>query len=225
VAFTAKAQYNYSTLGVGIGFSSVKGYTNLRKNNNDKAYDFNFIYNYSPYVPIAAEIQFGKLSGGGLTIDQDLHRRQYSNNYKALIIHADLQAGEVIEYENSPFMNFIKGFYIGTGIGLISNNLKVQRTSLDNPNYVFPGKDDGINLALPLRFGYELKIYDDYDQPFMGIIVGYNHSVIFGGDLDGYSDPSGKFKNNALSQYRQINVGLRFNFGNTVSYNRSIRGR
>jgi hypothetical protein len=223
-AFTARAQYNYSTLGVGIGFSSVKGYTNVKRNYDEKAYNLNFIYNYSPYVPIAAEIQFGKLTGGGLTVDRDFYRRQYANNYKALIIHADLQFGEIIEYENSFFMKLLKDFYVGTGVGAISNSLKVQRTSLDDPNYVFPGDNSGINLLIPLRAGYEFKIYDDYNQPFMGIIVGYNHNIVFGEGLDGYNDPSSKFKNNALSQYRQITVGVRVNFGSSVSYSKSIRG-
>lgn len=223
-AFTAKAQYNYNTLGVGVGFSSVKGYTNVARNYDEKAYNVNLIYNYSPYLPVAVEYQWGKLTGGGLTVDRDKYRRQYSNNYKALILHADLYAGEIIDYEDSFFKNFLKNFFIGTGIGAISNNLTVQRTSLDDPNYVFPGDNSGINIMIPLRAGYEIRLYGAYDQPFVGLILGYNHSLVFGEGLDGYNDPAGTFKNNALSQYRQITVGLRVNFGNEVSYTKSIRG-
>jgi hypothetical protein len=208
--FTARAQDNYNTYGIGVDYSSVKGYTNVKNSYNENAYNLSFIYNYSQYVPIAVEVQFGKLTGGGLTVDKDLYRRQYSNNYKAIILHADLQAGEIMGDEK----NFLKNFYLGTGIGAISNNLTVQRTSLNNPNYVFPGDNSGTNIMIPFRFGYEFKIYGEYNQPFMGIIAGYNHNVVFGEGLDGYNDPVSKFKNNALSQYRQITVGVRVNFGN-----------
>ncbi|MBD1393632.1 hypothetical protein [Mucilaginibacter glaciei] len=223
-AFAANAQYTYNTFGLGVGFSSVKGYTNVKRNYDEKAYNLNFIYNYSPYVPVAAEIQFGKLTGGGLTVDRDPYRRQYSNNYKAVILHADIYAGEVMDYEDSFFKNFLKNFFVGTGLGLIANNLTVQRTSLDDPNYVFPGDNSGVNIMIPLRAGYEIRLYGAYDQPFVGLILGYNHNIVFGEGLDGYDDPSSKFKNNALSQYRQITVGLRVNFGNEVSYSKSIRG-
>ncbi|WP_374948977.1 hypothetical protein [Mucilaginibacter sp.] len=223
-ALAANAQYNYNTLGVGIGASSVRGYTNVKRNYDEKAYNLNIIYNYSPYVPVAVEFQFGKLTGGGLTVDRDLYRRQYSNKYKALIVHADLYAGEVMDYDNSFFKNFLKNFFLGTGVGVISNDLTVQRTSLDDPNYVFPGDNSGVNLMIPLRAGYEIRLYGEYNQPFVGLILGYNHSVVFGEGLDGYNDPSSKFRNNALSQYRQITVGLRVNFGNEVSYTKPIRG-
>jgi hypothetical protein len=41
--------------------------------------------------------------------------------------------------------------------------------------------------------------------------------------MDGYDDPNLKFKNNAPDMYRQITLGVKFNFGNQVSYIKSIR--
>jgi hypothetical protein len=224
-SFKIKAQggYNYNSFGIGIGASSVKGYTNVARNYTHQAYNLNLVYNYSPYVPIMVELQAGTLSGGGLTVEEDRYRRQYKNNFKAAILHADLQLGEVMDYQRNWVMNFLKNFYLGSGVGFISNSLKVQRTSLDDPNYVFPGDDSGINVMIPLRFGYEIKIYNYDDMPVFGIDLGYRHNVVFGEGLDGYNDPSGKFKNNALSQYRQITIGLRYNFGTETSYNKSIR--
>lgn len=223
-ACSVKAQgYNYNNYGIGFGVSSVKGYTNVARNYDNMAYNINFVYNYSPYVPVMAEFQFGTLTGGGLTVDRDPYRRQYKNNYNAVYLHADLQAGEVMDYQGSFLLDILKNFYIGTGAGFVLNNLTVQRTSLDDPNYVFPGKNSGINFSLPLRFGYEFKIYNEYDMPIFNIDLGYRHNVVFGEGLDGYNDPSSKFKNNALSQYRQITVGIRFNFGAESAYDRSIR--
>ena len=223
-AVGANAQgYNYNQYGIEFGISSVKGYTNVARNYDNYAYNLNFVYNYSPYLPVMIELQAGRLTGGGLTVDRDKYKRQYQNNYKAIILHADVMAGEIMDYDDSFFKDFLKNFYLGTGVGVIANSLKVQRYSLDDPTYRFPGKDGGVNFMLPLRFGYQIKIYNDVDMPVFGIDLGYRHNIVFGEGLDGYNDPSGKFKNNALSQYRQITIGLRYNFGSETSYVKSIR--
>jgi hypothetical protein len=118
-------------------------------------------------------------------------------------------------------------------MGIIFNSNTVQRTNVyygENglPNYglstyVFPGSNASINLTVPFRFGYEFKIYNDYEEPYMAIDLGYVHNMVFGEGLDGYDDPSAKFKNNATNQYRQIVVGVKFSFGNVTSYNKLIR--
>ncbi|WP_183557191.1 hypothetical protein [Mucilaginibacter sp. SP1R1] len=227
---TAKAQsgYNYYEFGVGGGISYGRAYADTKTQYYHPGFNLNIVYNYNPFLPIALEFQMGKLSGGGRTPDKDPFGRQYANVYKALILHADLQAGDIIDYSYSSFLNAIKNFYIGTGIGAIDNNMTdIQRTNLYPQNggysYVFPGKNKSINLLVPLRFGYEFKIFDSYDEPAYTISIGYQHNVVFGEGLDGYNDPPQKFKNNAVDQYAQFVIGFKYNFGNTVSYNKLIR--
>lgn len=228
-AISAKAQsgYNYQEWGVGFDASYIRGYTNITKQDSHPAFNINFIYNYNPYVPITAEIQIGQLSGGGLTTNLDPYGRMYTNNYKALIFHGDFQLGAGIDYEGSWILKFVKNFYGGTGFGFISNANKVQRTNVILANgpstYVFPGKDNSIDLMIPLRFGYEIRFFDAYDEPSMAIDIGYIHNFAFGEGLDGYNDSSKKFKNNASDQYRQITIGFKYYFGNVVSYTKLIR--
>jgi hypothetical protein len=151
----------------------------------------------------------------------------YTNHFEGLILHGDFQLGEVVDYTESYFMSAIKGFYIGSGGGIIFNSNTVQRTNVILSNgpstYVFPGSNSSINLTIPLRIGYEFKLFNEYEEPWMAINIGYVHNLVFGEGLDGYDDPSSKFKNNATNQYRQIVVGVRFNFGNVTSYNKVIR--
>ena len=203
------------------------GYTNLRTQYDHPAFAINVMYNYNPYLPIGAEIQIGTLSGGGLTQKLDSAGRQYTNKYKALVIHADFLLGTAIDYQDSWLLQILKNFYIGTGFGLISNSNTVQRTNIilsRGPlTYVFPGSDNSINLMIPIRAGYEFKIFDAYNVPRAAIDIGYIHNFAFGEGLDGYDDPTSKFKNNAIDQYRQIVVGVKFFFGKTVSYNKLIR--
>jgi hypothetical protein len=58
--------------------------------------------------------------------------------------------------------------------------------------------------------------------PKFGIDIGYQHYVTFGEGLDGYEDPTSKFKNNAPDQYRQFSIGLKYNFGTEHSYEKAI---
>jgi hypothetical protein len=225
----AKAQgdYNYSPLGVGFGSSIIRGYTNLRKQNNTLAFNANFNYYYTPYIPFSAEIQGGRLWGGSRVTDPSA--REYENNYFALIIHADLQLGQVIDYQYSGFLNIIKNLYIGPGFGLIDDNVKNQRTNLLNTGYAigtytFPGSDKSIDPLICLRAGYEIKFYNQYDEPYIRLDFEYEHNIVYGEGLDGYDDPANHFKNNYPDQYSEITIGIKYNFGLIRSNTKQIRG-
>jgi hypothetical protein len=227
ISLKAQSGYNYEEFAIGVDASYIKGYTNIPRQDSHPAFSLNFIYNFNPYLPIVAEFQKGTLSGGGLTVDKDKYGRMYTNKYTAFVLHADFQMGAGIDYEGSTVLSIIKNFYVGSGIGLIMNSNTVQRTNLIAANgpltYVFPGSDKSTNFTVPLRVGYEFKIYDSYNEPSMAIDIGYIHNFVFGEGIDGYDDPTGKFKNNATNQYRQIVIGIKYNFGTVVSYNKLIR--
>lgn len=229
-SFSLKAQnsYNYSRFGIGFNASQVRPYADLNIKKDNYAVNITGYYNLTPYVPIGLELQFGTLAGGSIELDP--HKREFKNQYKAIILHGDLQLGEIIDYSDNIVFAFFKDFYIGTGVGAMMNNMAfIQRTNLKPDaqyavgQYRFPGEDKSINLMVPIRLGYELKIYNDYDEPFLGLSVGYNHSFTWGEGMDGYTDPASGFKNNSLDQYRQIVVGLKLNFGTSVSHHKNIR--
>jgi hypothetical protein len=226
---SAKAQsgYNYYEFGVGGGVSYERGYTNVSKQYSHPGFNLNLTYNYNPYFPIEAEFQAGQLSGGGLTQNLDRYGRKYDNHYKAIVLHGDLQFGTFIDYEDSWILNIVKNFYAGTGFGFISSHNVVQRTNVIPANgsldYIFPGSNNTVDFMIPLRFGYEFKIWDSYNQPSMAIDLGYIHNLAFGEGIDGYDDSPDKFKNNAVNQYRQFNIGFKYYFGTVVAYNKLIR--
>ncbi len=230
-SLTAKAQagYNYYQWGVGADAFLERGYTNVPKQNEQLGFNINAIYNYNPYLPIIAEFQRGTLSGGGLTVNRDRFGRKFVNNYTAIAIHADVQLGAMIDYEDDWFKNAVKGFYLGAGFGYIISNVHNQRTNVIPQNgslsYVFPGKDHSRDPLIPLRFGYEIKIYDTYGEPGYAIDIGYVHNLAFGEGIDGYDDPPSKFKNNAVDQYRQVTIGFKYflYIGRDVSYNKRVR--
>ncbi len=227
IGLKAQSGYNYQELGLGASVNYIRGYTNIQRQDYHPAFALNFIYNFNPYLPVEIEYEQGTLSGGGLTMKLDKYGRQYTNKFQAIYLHADVQLGAAIDYEDSWILTALRNFYAGTGIGFISNNNTVQRTNVIAANgpftYIFPGSDKNIGVAVPLRAGYEFKIFDSYNEPSMAIDIGYVHSFVFGEGLDGYNDPSSKFKNNAIDQYSQIVVGFKYYFGTVVSYNKLIK--
>lgn len=224
--FVVRAQggYNYNSFGFGIGGGIVHPLADLKQAYNDKAFNANFTYYYNPYVPVVLEFQVGKLSGGGNSVTEDKDTRRYENTYKALMLHVDYQLGDAIDYYRSDFLNIIKNFYGGIGVGAMFNTVDANRFSRLDPTYSFPGSNKSVNVIIPLRFGYEFKIYDYYGVPKFGIDIGYQHYVTFGEGLDGYDDPTSRFKNNAPDQYRHITIGLKYNFGTEHAYDKSIKG-
>jgi hypothetical protein len=220
----AQSGYNYNSFGIGAGAGLVHPLADLKKGFSNQAYHGDFTYYYNPYMPIVLEFQVGKLRGGGNTVAEDKDTRKFENKYKVLMLHLNYQLGDAIDYYRSDFLNIIKNFYGGIGVGAMFNNVNTNRFSLIDQGYQFPGKDKTVNLVVPVRFGYEFKIFDYYGVPKFGIDIGYQHNVTFGEGLDGYEDPTSKFKNNAPDQYRQITIGLKYNFGAEHSYDKSISG-
>ncbi|GAA4332414.1 hypothetical protein GCM10023149_38690 [Mucilaginibacter gynuensis] len=217
----AQQSYNYREWAIGITGGMTKPFCDLQKTDFGYSGGATITYNYNPYIPLTAEFQFGRLSGGDIFSDKDT--RQFTNNYKAALIYGDVQLGSFIEYSYSGFLDAIKGFYGGTGVGFIMNNNKTNRYSRTNVGYRFPGVDKSSNFMVPVRFGYEFKIFDAYDDPYLRITIGYVHNFTFGEGLDGYNDPPEIFKNDQPDQYNQITIGIRYDFGREVSYNKFIR--
>ncbi len=219
----AQLSYNYTLYSIGAGGGSARAFADVPKEITKASFFVNFNYSYSPYVTFSAELQAGKLAGGDTKTDQ--HTRAFENSYKAAYLYADFQAGEFIDYQNRKFLNFIKNFYVGTGLGLVHNSMTfVQRNSLNDPSYVFPGVDASTELAVPFRTGYEIKFFNFYEEPSVKVNLGYEMNWVYGEGLDGYADPPSIFKNNHVDRYAQIFVCVKYSFGNPISYKKPIRG-
>lgn len=217
----AQLGYNYSGYSVGLGGGVAIADADVNKKISKPAFFGTVSYNYSPFLTLTGELQVGKLAGGNIMTDKDT--RAFVNNYKALTFYTDLQMGELIDYKDYIVLNVIKNIYIGSGFGVIYNKMAfVQRTSLIDTKYVFPGQDASTELTLPLRIGYEFKIYDFYREPSIRINVGYQVTLAYGEGLDGYNDPPQIFKNNHVDRYSLIGVGVKYNFGTPVSYRKPI---
>jgi hypothetical protein len=121
--------------------------------------------------------------------------------------------GELLDNDTEA-VDLVKNWFTGFGFGGIYDNVKNNRVKPDGSNYVFPGKDYSKEFLASARIGYAVKIYNGFDEPAYIITLSYIHNFDIGDGLDGYNDPSSKFRNHDTDHYRQISIGFTYNFGN-----------
>jgi hypothetical protein len=246
--FTAKAQlgYNYAQFGVGAGVSYNRAFTDVPYQKYYPAFQFNLTYNHTPYTSFTFEYQIGKLSGGyqdflnssnlstdvattGYLLAVDKYQRSYLNNYKSFLVYADVQLGEFTDFGyDSWFLNAAKSIYIGGGVGLINNNIdslninRISPVGAFNPGetYYYGGENQSQNFMVPLRVGYQFKIFNNYDEPSLLINIGYQMNYVFGYGVDGYADP--KLVTKTFEKYGGVQIGVKYNFGKVISYRKAI---
>ena len=216
-AILSKAQlgYNYAQYDIGISIGFNQFYGDVVTNKSTNAVNFNFNYNQTPFINYIFEFQLGKLSGGDEFKDQT--GRQFSTDYQYYAMRLQLQAGELMDYSKSEAANIFKNLYVSTGVGLIYSKINsINRYSMQVPGFYSPGDDKAQEAFLPIRIGYELKIFDQYEQPYIKIDLGYQYNYVFGDNLDGFK--VGQHQD----AYSQFTIGAKFSIGGTTSYRKQI---
>ena len=213
----SKAQigYDYARYDVGASLGFNQFYGDVSTSTGTKAVSFNFNYNQSPFLNYIFEAQFGKLAGGSAV--NDPLGRQFSTDYQYYAFRIQLQAGEIIDYSQSPAANALKNLYIGTGVGILYNKISsINRYSVQYLGYYTPGLDKSNEAFIPIRFGYEFKIFNQYLRPDIKIDLAYQYNVVFSDELDG-------FKAGHLNDaYSQFTIGVKFSLGEVTSYRKQI---
>jgi hypothetical protein len=216
-AILSKAQIGYDyakyDLGASVAFNSFYGDTQTPI--STKAINFNFSYNQTAFINYIVEAQIGKLAGGDA--NKDLLGRQFATDYHYFAFRVQVQAGEIIDYSQSPILNAFKNLYVGTGVGTIYNNItSINRYSILMPGYYTPGDDKSQEIFIPARVGYEIKIFNKYSRPDFKIDIGYQYNFILGDDLDGFK---AGYHNDS---YGQFTIGAKFSIGGVTSYRKQI---
>ena len=147
---------------------------------------------------------------------KDSSGRQFSNSYTAFLFRAQLQAGELIDYSQSQFANAMKNLYLSSGVGYIVNSVTANRYSYLVPGYYTPGQNSSNEIFIPVRIGYEFKVFNQYSNPSFKIDVAYQLNFVLGDELDGYKAGTSNDK------FSQISVGVKFGFGALTSYRKLI---
>lgn len=214
ICSTGYAQYNYYRLSAGVGAGATAAFADIET----KAFKPMFLgtldYHITPFISTGLEFQKGTLSSG--ESPGDIHGRYFTNSFSAFIIGGKVQLGQFVDFENSNFLNAIRGFYIGTGIGVLSNNMTdIARTKTggDGSIYTFPGLDKSKELFVPVNVGISYNFIDNFRYTKYIVSANYQLNSAFTDNLDGYNDPSVIFKNNGHDFYGVFSIGIKYCFG------------
>lgn len=215
---TTKAQigYDYAQYDIGFGANINRVYGDAETIKATPSVSVSFNYNQTPYINYIVELQAGNLEGGDRLSQSG---RYFKNNYTALMFRGQLQMGEILDYSSSGFMNALKGFYVSGGLGYLINNIKetnISRYSTKIQDFYTPGENKSNELILPIRTGYEFKVYNRYNQPSFKIDLGVQYNYDFNDNMDGFTAGLSK---DALIQY---SIGFKFALGGVTSYRKQI---
>jgi len=179
----AKAQigYNYAKVDLGIGFTSNQVFGDVAKKTTTQSFGGSLTYHISPFFNIVSETQFGSLAGGNQYSDPN--GRQFKGNFFSTQLREQLQVGELIDYSDNNFYNAIKNFYSSVGVGVLVNHV----TSITRPIGSELGTNNTNIVFIPFKVGYEFKIFNDYDQPYIKIDLGVQLNAMLSDNLDGYA--------------------------------------
>jgi hypothetical protein len=218
-SFLAKAQIGFDYAQYDVGFAAginQASSTDVQTLKTTPSIRLNFNYNQTPFVNYIFEAEFGRLKGGDSL--RTTTQREFENHFNAFTFRVQVQAGEFIDYSKSQFANALKNLYISSGLGYISNNVVARSNDilLLANDQIIPGEKKTNEIFIPLRLGYEFKIFNSYNQPAVKIDLGYQYNFVMGDELDGYI--AGKH-NDAFSQ---VTLGFKFAIGGVTSYRKQI---
>ncbi|WP_448702123.1 hypothetical protein ACFGVR_07475 [Mucilaginibacter sp. AW1-3] len=218
-AALAQNGFDYHQFGIGTGFGSTVAYGNTNTKVPKAAINFNINYNATPFLTYTLETQFGQLAGGS---QYDYYQRQFTNTYFAMLAHADLQLGELIDYEHNEVSNGLKNIYLGTGLGFMINTITYLQTTIppglsgNSGSNIYPFLPTSVNVVIPLRTGYEFKIYNNYDMPRYRLDLGYSFNTALGKGLDGYTTLS------SIKFYSYFSLTFKVGLGGVTNYRKPV---
>jgi hypothetical protein len=217
LALPAKAQlgFNFHQLDAGISLNAHRIYGDADKVKTTFSGGLNFNYNATPYLNYVLEAQGGTFAAGdSLTLRSG---RQFKNKFWAITGRVQVQAGEFIDYSQSDIADIAKNIYLSTGVGVVINNIgPISRTSAFVPGFYSLGKDNSTEVYIPLRIGYEFKIFNSFNEPTTKIDIAYQHGIILGENVDGYDT------GNRKDIWTQFSIGVKFAIGGSTSYRKPV---
>jgi hypothetical protein len=226
----AAAQSNFYKISAGGGFGLTQSFADLKKHSFGMAGYGLVDYYFTPFISAGIEGQMGEINGGNKKTDINL--REFINSYKAFTINGKIALGELIDYQKGEFSNSIKGLYIGTGFGLVMNDVnRVRKEPVDPdvpvtdppaPGKIWPGKDKSTNLLFPLNVGINFYFPDRSGYTRYILNFNYQSNLTIGEGLDGYDESSRTFKSGAPDIYTYFSVGLRYQFGSVGLFHKTV---
>lgn len=209
----ASAQYNFYRLSVGLNVGATHALADVQKIIPKPSIILSGDYHITPFTLAGIEIQKGNISGGDSIADP--HLRYFNNSYLSVILNGKVQLGQFVDFESSNLLYAIRGFYVGTGVGMVQNNMADivrYKPKSGTPPYKFPGLEKSTNLFIPINTGISFNVVDKWRFTKFIFSFNYQSNIMLGEDIDGYNDPKSIFKN-GRDFWGVASVGVKYCFG------------
>ncbi|GAB1462687.1 hypothetical protein [Pedobacter sp.] len=218
---TAFGQSNFYRLSVGAGAGGTYTFTDVQKGQFSYAFAANLDYHITPFITAGIELQKGTLKGAD---GDNGHKKAFVNSYLAYNANFKFRAGQVTDFYYSNFLNYTKGFYLGTGIGMVNNDNTSDKTIRVQPGtgFVFDGEPKATSIAIPLNVGIDFYFPDGWGDIRYILNVNYQTNITLGDELDSYNAKP-PFQNTGNDFYNFLSVGFKYTFGPKGLTGKSIR--
>ena len=217
IAVSAKGQgsISYSEYDAGASYGFTQLYGAALTSPITPSVNININYNRTPFVNYVLEAQYGTFKGGDSVTT--LSKRQFKSKFMAITARVQLQMGEIIDYEDNAFANSLKNIYFSTGIGFVYNHITSIKRAGTYDNFYSDGPNFSAAAFVPFRVGYEFKLFNDYDLPYVKIDVADTFNMVFTNTLDGY------IARGNYDVYSQFTIGVKIAIGTKyTSYRKDI---
>lgn len=222
---TAFGQSNFYKLSGGIGGGGTYTFTDVKKGSFGYGAYGALDYHFTPFITGGLELQMGLAKGGNK--DTDPYNREFTNAFKAVALNFKFRAGEFTDFYYSDFLNYTKGFYLGTGLGFVQshmNSIVRYKARDDGSTYTFPGDDKGSSVMVPVNLGIDFYFPDSWGDIRYIFNVNYQTNFVFADNFDGYNDPKNQgFKNVSPDMYNFLSIGIKYTFGPKGITRKTIR--
>jgi len=212
IARSVPAQSNFYKLSVGAGAGATQSFTEVPRHSFGLAGYGTLDYLFTPFISAGLEIQKGEINGGDYT--KDRQSRQFVNSYKAVAVTGKIALGQLMEDHYRGPANWIRGLYLGSGLGVIQNStLYTLEAAANDPNYINVRERTNKDIYLPVNLGINLYLADREGYYRYGFNINYQANITNGEDLDGYDDRKLTFQSGKPDIYTFLSIGLKYNFG------------
>jgi hypothetical protein len=232
------AQANFSRIGIGISGGLTSNFTGLTYGlspvrdlagfepvktfaiNKSRVIGGSLDYFFTPFINAGIEYNNVQLKDG-----TDKHNRAFVSTFSSIELRGTVSAGQFIDFSYSPFLYAIRNVNAGIGLGFISGTNNVAdyvpgSISSDptpfprrmHPNDLGKSEFSGV-IAIPISIGYNVNIYDVYQETKFVIGANYKMNFTTTDDLDGYSDDPRIFDNQNKDVYTSLSISVKYLFG------------
>ena len=203
------AQSNFYKLSLGGGAGFTKSYADLQEHNYGEAIYGTADFSFTPFLSLGFEIQNGTVKGGQSNLDK--YNRKFKNNYRSVSANGKVYLGAFVDYQNSLFFEYIKGLYLGAGIGAIQNRVNELQSEANAHPQVYNSQSK--EIFIPLNLGINYYIPDKNGHYRYVVNLNYQSNITLGEGLDGYDYSTVRYENGNPDVFTYITLGIKYNFG------------